>query len=243
MRAVAVAIVVAALTSAGATQNPAVPMPPTAAASPPPNVVAPTANGMPAVLASDLDRLQTAATRANSEIAQMRIEKWKTDSGSKQQAQANAESLQRNLASALPGLIDSFRAAPQDLGAGFKLYRNLNVLYDVFASFTESAGAFGPKGDYEALVPPLNVIDSVRRDLGDDLESLTASNQTELNQLRTQVRILQQAAAAPPPAPKKVIVDDTEPPKKTTHKKKPAPSNSTSSSSSGSSGAAPAKSQ
>jgi hypothetical protein len=243
MRAVAIAIVVVALTSVGVTQNTAAPAPPAAAASPSVTVPTPTANGMPAVLAADLDRLQSAASRAHSEIAQMRIEKWKTDSASKQQAQANAESLQRNLTSALPGLIDNFRAAPQDLGAGFKLYRNLNALYDVFASFTESAGAFGPKGDYEALVPPLDVIDSVRRDLGDDLESLTVSNQTELNQLRTQLRTLQQAAVAPPPPPKKVIVDDTEPTKKTTHKKKPASTNSTSSSSSASSATAPAKSQ
>jgi hypothetical protein len=232
MRATAITIVAAALACAGAAQSPS-----------PPALPPPAANAMPAALASDLDRLQSAASRANSEIAQMRIEKWKTDSASKQQAQANAESLRRNLTSALPGLIDNFRAAPQDLGAGFKLYRNLNALYDVFASFTESAGAFGPRGDYEALVPPLNVIDSVRRDMGDDLETLTASNQTELNQLRTQVRTLQQAAAAPPPPPKKVIVDDTQPPKKTTHKKKPPATNSTNASGSGSDNSAPAKSQ
>ncbi|HTV66009.1 MAG TPA: hypothetical protein VMD98_10400 [Bryocella sp.] len=236
MRATAITIFVAALAYAVAAQNTAVPMPP--AAAPRPSV-----NAMPAALASDLDRLQSAASRANSEIAQMRIEKWKADSASKQQAQANAESLQRNLTSALPGLIDNLRAAPQDLGAGFKLYRNLNALYDVFMSFTESAGAFGPKGDYEALVPPLNVIDSVRRDLGENLESLAASNQVELNQLRTQVRNLQQAAAAPPPPPKKVVVDDTVPARKTTHKKKPPATNSTNASGSSSDSAVPTKSQ
>jgi hypothetical protein len=173
----------------------------------------------PTALASDLDRLQAAASQVNLDIAHMRIEKWKADAVSKQQAQANADSLQRNLTSALPGLIDSFRAAPQDLNAGFKLYRNLNALYDVFASFAESAGAFGPRSDYEALAQPLNIIDSVRHDLGDDLEKLTSSTQSELTQLRTQVRSLQQAAAAVPP--KKIVVDDTEPEKKkTAHKKK-----------------------
>jgi hypothetical protein len=177
--------------------------------------------GAPSPVVSELDRLQAAAAQANLDIGRLRIDKWKADGPSKQQAQANADSIRRNLTSALPGLIDAFRAAPQDLNAGFKLYRNLNALYDVFATFTESAGAFGPRGDYEELAQRLNVIDSIRRDLGDNLEQLTASNQAELNQLRTQVHTLQQQAATATP-PKKVIVDDTEPPKKTTHKKKPA---------------------
>src|SRR4029077_8170826 len=119
-----------------------------------------------------------------------------------------------NLSSALPGLIASFRAAPQDPSAGFKLYRNLNALYDVFASFTEATGAFGPKNDYETLMQQLSVIDTARRDLGDDLEKLTASTQAQLTQLRAQLSSMQQAAAAAPP--KKVVVDDTAPAKKGT---------------------------
>ena len=193
----------------------------------PPSASPSNVGGPPPALASDLDRLQAAAAQSNLEIGHMRIEKWKADAGSKQQGQANAESLQRNLTSALPGLIDGFRAAPRDLTAGFKLYRNLNALYDVFASFTESAGAFGPRNDYEALAQQLGVIDSVRRDLGNDLEALTVSTQTELNQLRTQVRTLQQAAVAAAP-PKKVVVDDTEPVKKPTRKKKAAASSTSS---------------
>ena len=202
---------------------------------------------------TDLDRLQTAAGQANVDIAHMRIEKWKTDGGSKQQAQANADSLQRNLSSALPGLIATYRADPQNLNAGFKLYRNLNALYDVLASFTEAAGAFGPKSEYEALGQQVNAIDAVRRSLGDNLDNLTAQTQTELNHLRGQVRALQQAAAAPPEPPKKVVVDNAEPAKKaTSHKKKPAAATSATgsaakttspSSTSGQSAAAPPKSQ
>jgi hypothetical protein len=175
----------------------------------------------------DLDRLQAAASQATLDLGRMRIEKWKADAQSKRQAQANADSVQRNLTSALPALIDAVRSVPQDLTAEFKLYRNLNALYDVFASLTEASGAFGPRGDYEALARQLETIDSVRRNLGDALEQLTSSSQSELNRLRTQVRAYQQAAAAAPP--KKVVVDDTEPTKKTAHKKKkPAPSSGSS---------------
>ena len=123
--------------------------------SPAANVTAPAA--VPAALSADLDRLQAAASQANADIANMRIDKWKADNGSKQQAHANADSLQRNLTSALPGLISNVRAAPQDLTPGFKLYRNLNALYDVLTSFTEAAGAFGPRNEYEALAQQLDV--------------------------------------------------------------------------------------
>jgi hypothetical protein len=184
---------------------------------------------------ADLDRLQAAASQANSDLAYMHIQKWKADGTTKQQAQANAESIQRNLTSALPALIAGVRTAPQDLSAQFKLYRNLNALYDVFASLTESAGAFGAKSDYEALAQQLAVFDSVRRSLGDSLENLTSSTQTELNQLRTEVQSLQQRAAAAATPPKKVVVDDNEPVKKTTKKKKSTQSTTQGSSTQGSS--------
>jgi hypothetical protein len=172
---------------------------------------------------SELDRLQTVSSAMNGAISQLKIEKWKADGNSKRQAESNAESIQRNLTSALPGMIASVRSAPQDLGAEFKLYRNLNALYDVVSSLTESTGAFGPKGDYEALAQQLDSLDSIRRSWGDSLEQLTASTQSQLDQLRTQVKTLQaQAQATTAAPPKKVVVDDTTPPTKssTSHKKK-----------------------
>jgi hypothetical protein len=195
-------------------------------------------------LFSDLDRLQSAASEANADIARMHIDKWKADGGIKQQSQAHAASLQRNLTTALPGLIADVRQSPQNLTAEFKLYRNLNALYDVLASFTEAAGAFGPKNDYDALAQQLDTIDSTRRALGDRLESMAAQTQTELTQLRAQVHTLQQAAVPPPP-PKKVVVDNSETAKKPTHKKKPATSSSSQpdSGSSTTTPAPPAKSQ
>lgn len=169
-------------------------------------------------LLPELDRLQAAASQTTAALDRMRIDKWKADNDSKRQAQANAESIQRNLNSALPGMISNVRSAPQDVGAEFKLYRNLNAVYDVMSSLTESAGAFGPRNDYQALSQQLEVVEAVRRSVGDALEHLTASTQSELDQLRTQVRNLQQAAAAAPP--KRVVVDDTEPVKKPVTRKK-----------------------
>ncbi len=176
---------------------------------------------------ADLDRLQSASSATDEIIGRLRVEKWKADTNSKRQAESNAESIQRNLRSALPGMMTSVRSAPQDVGAEFKLYRNVNALYDVMSSLTESTGAFGPKSDYDALAQQLDVIDGVRRSLGDQLEQLTVSSQSQLDQLRTQVRSLQaQVNTAPPP--KKVVVDDTEPAKKTSTHAKRKPKLSTS---------------
>ncbi len=104
------------------------------AAAPPQMGRAPS-TALPAALAGDLDRLQAAAAQTTSDISRMRIDKWKTDGDSKKEEQSNANSLQRNLSSALPGLISNYRADPQNLNTGFKLYRNLNALYDVLSCF------------------------------------------------------------------------------------------------------------
>ncbi len=188
--------------------------------APSPAVQQPTGSYSTTPVLPELDRLQAVSSAMNGAISQLRIEKWKADGNSKRQAESNAESIQRNLTSALPGMISSVRSAPQDMAAEFKLYRNVNALYDVVSSLTESAGAFGPKSDYEALAQQLDSLDSIRRNLGDYLEQLTASTQSQLDQLRTQVKTLQAAASAAPP--KKVVVDDTTPAKKSTstHKKK-----------------------
>lgn len=171
----------------------------------------------------DLDRLETLDSQATLEIGRLRIEKWKAKSDTRSAAQADADSVQRNLTAALPGLIAAVRSAPDDLSAGFKLYRNLNALYDVFGALTESTGAFGPQADYEALAKQLQVIASVRRNLGDALEQLTATTQHELTQSRIQIKTQQQQLAAATAAPERAAVAQAEAPKKPAPKKKTAP--------------------
>jgi len=167
-----------------------------------------------------LGPLQTAAQSAQANLSKLRIERWKVDSAYKKQTLGNVESLKRNLQGALPEIITQVQSAPEDLSATFKLYRNLDALYDVLGSVTETAGAFGSKDEFQSLSNDLNAIERSRHDLGERLQTLTASKEAELSQLRNQVRTLQ--TSAPPPAPKKTVVDDNEP-KKPVVKKKPVP--------------------
>src|SRR5579864_410297 len=186
------------------------------AQAPPPNSAVSVAsmNELNTLLAG----LQRTSENTAVDIAGLRVDKWKADSNSKRQAQDNSTSILRNLQNALPGIIAEVRAAPEDLAPTFKLYRNLDALYDVLGTQTELAGAFGSKNEYQALSSDLSNIESIRRTLADRVQALASSRDAELARLRTQMRNSQAAAAAT--SPKKVIVDDEEPPKKTVKKKK-----------------------
>lgn len=167
-----------------------------------------------------LSQIDQTSHSASQDLAQLRIDKWKADSSDKQQAQANAESVERNMTAALPGMLAAVRTQPQDFAAAFKLYRNMNALYDVMKTLTEASAAFGQKQDYQSLAQYSDAIDGYRRNLADYMEKLAASKDAELARLRSQAKAAAQTAAVPA---KKVIIDDNTPVKKTTKKKTAKP--------------------
>src|SRR5690242_9429166 len=165
-----------------------------------------------------LSRIQQETLGLSADLGKLRIEKWKADSATKSEATENVDSIQRNIANALPGLISAVRSAPQSLAANFKLYRNINALYDVLANLAESAGAFGKREEYQVIAPHVAAMDDDRRAYGDFLAQMTASADSRIASY--QQAAAQAAAAAQ--VPKKIIVDDTEPdspPKKKPRKK------------------------
>jgi hypothetical protein len=182
----------------------------------PPAVPYASVNEMNGILA----QVKQTAQNMQADLGESRIERWKTDSSTKRQTTANVESIQRNLQSALPDMITQLGNSPEDIAASFKLYRNLDALYDVFSSVVESAGAFGSKDEFQSLSNDLNGLERARRSLGERMQKLASAKEDELTRLRLQIKTLQ---AAPPPPPKKVVIDDTEPPKKPAAKKKPKP--------------------
>jgi hypothetical protein len=167
-----------------------------------------------------LSQLEEASQAAQADLAKMRVEKWKTDSGSKRQAEGNAESIQRNLRSALPEIIAELKASPESLTSTFKLYRNLDALYDVFESVAESAGAFGSRDDFQSLQNDVSVFERLRRSVADRMETLAGAKEVEVTRLRAALQSAQ--ANTPTQPPKKIVVDDDAPVKKPV-KKKSAP--------------------
>jgi hypothetical protein len=187
-----------------------------AAQSPKPQPAAPALNPI-------LTEIQRTASSASTDLGRLQIDKWKTDSSQRQQMQQVADSLKRNITSAVPGLISDVQAAPGSVSKAFKLYHNINVLYEFLNSLTEAAGTFGRKEEYDPLSADASALDKVRQSLSSYLEQSTINLETQLSQTKA---ALAQAQAPPTPKepPKKIIVDNGAPTKKTskTAKKKPA---------------------
>jgi hypothetical protein len=167
-----------------------------------------------------LAQLEAASKATQADLPKLRIERWKADASFKKRSLTDVDSIQRNLQNALPAMIEQLRNAPEDMPATFRLYRNLDALYDVMSSVVESVGAFGSKDDFQTLSNDLTNFEGTRKQLAERMENLTASKEQEIVRLRTDLKTAQ--AAIPVAPPKKTIVDDTEPPKKPAVKKKPA---------------------
>jgi len=172
-----------------------------------------------------IGNLQQTSQQMQDNLSRLRIEKWKTDSRTKQQTSSDVESIQRNLQTALPGILTELKNSPESTPLTFKLYRNLDALYDVTSSVVESTGAFGSREEFESVNRDLESLEQSRRAFADRIDRIATAKETEIGQLRT---ALQTARAEIPP--KKTVVDDTEsaPAKKpVTHKKSPPKPKST----------------
>src|SRR5215472_17586941 len=164
-----------------------------------------------------LGQLEGTSKDTQSDLAKLRIEKWKADGSYKKQALGNVDSIQRNLQGALPEIITQLRSTPEDLPATFKLYRELDALYDVLGSVAEGTGAFGSKDDFQSVSNDLSGFESARRQLAERIETLASSKEAEITRLSAALKTAQAAAAEPP---KKIVVDDAEPAKKPAPKKR-----------------------
>jgi hypothetical protein len=151
-------------------------------------------------------RVRATAENANSDLGKLKIDKWKTDATSKKQTQASADSIQRNLTAAVPQLLDQLRATPNSLIVNFRLYRDLNALFDAFSGLTESAGAFGPPDQYSALAGDLVQLDQARQKLANRIDSLAGTTEAELARLRARPTV---APNQTPAQPTKIVVDDS----------------------------------
>src|SRR5271157_4191200 len=169
-----------------------------------------------------LARLDTTSKNTQADLVKMRIERWKTDNSYKKQILTNVDSIQRNLQGALPAIMAQLRSAPEDLPATFKLYRNLDALYDVLGSVVESAGAFGSRDDFQSLSNDLSSFEGTRKQIAQRLETLATAKEQEIVRLRTDLKAAQAAAPAATAPAKKVVVDDNEAAKPAVKKKPPA---------------------
>lgn len=195
----------------------------------------------------DLDRVSQAT---QSDIANMHVEKWKAgwksgflkDGAHKDQAQQAANSLQRNLANALPGLIHEVQSSRGGLSATFKLYDDVSLVCEAVDSLISASEIEGKKAEAATLTDDYSAMARIRRSLSNYIQQSSAAMESRGVKTyaavaapapqKTVVAAAPQRVAAAPAAPqivmdqgvKKIIVDDTVPEKAVAApaKKKPA---------------------
>jgi hypothetical protein len=168
---------------------------------------------------SILLEIHQAAQAADVDLARLRIEKWKADSSEKAQMQQLADSLHKNIANAVPDLISAVRSSHGGVSATFKLYHNVNVVFEYLDSLTDAAGSMGKADEYEALSRDTTALDKARQHLSTYIEQAAASLESAARAATTSTSTAPEAT--PQATPKKIVVDnDTSQKKPATTKKK-----------------------
>src|SRR5215471_1314179 len=210
MKNVPVAIVCLALSlalaapSADAQKKKKKPAPPAAAAVSP---IEPTL--------TDLERVSSAT---QSDLADFKSEKqgfnWKTawrfwhrESSHSQQTIEIAESVQRNLHDALPGMVQDVRVT-SSFSATFKLYNDVTVVCGMLDSLVDSTKAEGRKGD-GPLTNDSAAMGRIRQDLATFIEQKAAALDAYGTPPYTWTSV-----STPNGTVRKIVVDDNVPAKK-----------------------------
>lgn len=171
--------------------------------------VAPPAANLNAILL----QIQQATSSTSVNIGKLRIEKWKTDSEQKQQLQQIAESLQKNIANAIPGMVTDVQSSRGGVVASFKLYHNLNVVYENLNYLADVAGSLGKKEEFEPVAADCAALESARKNLSIYIEQaagrLESANRSPGGGAPSQTG---QAPGTPVPGKKVIVIDDTEKP-------------------------------
>jgi hypothetical protein len=121
--------------------------------------------------------------------------------------------LQKNIANAVPGLVNDVQTSRGGVLASFKLYHNLNVVYEFLSSMAEAAGAYGKKDEYQPLEGDATALDTVRQNLSTYIEQ-AAGKMEAANRAAASSNAVQ-ARQTVVPGRKVVVIDENDtPPRK-----------------------------
>src|SRR5215471_6387741 len=157
--------------------------------------------------APDLDdiltRVQQASQATSGDLARLRSDKWKAESDQKDQLQKIADSLSRNLTKAVPGLIGEVQSSRGSVSTTFRLYHNINVVYEYLNSLTDAAGSVGRREDYDPLNRDASAVNSARQELSSYIEQAASTMEAKLRPTPTPTPAPQAEAT-----PRRIVVDD-----------------------------------
>jgi hypothetical protein len=181
----------------------------------------PANSGAPASAGRMGSTLQPSVQLVKEALGSLNIDKWKASSAIKSEADANVQSIQRDMDQTLPGLVMAADSAPDSAAKAIPVFRNIDALYDVMLRLVAAGRLAAPKDQIGALDDALASIANARRSLGDQLQANAEAQEQRIIKL-------QQAAARPAPPPPAPVTCAPPAPAPTTKKKRAAakPANS-----------------
>jgi hypothetical protein len=174
--------------------------------------------------------LRPALGQVGSAFADLRINRWKGPADIRGTAQDDVASIQKDLTTTLPPLLDQAQASGQPTGPlapGLALFRNIDALYDVVLRVSETANMMAPSDEASEIEAARAALESARGDLGNALITSAAAQDTQLAHFRAEAAAAARQKPAPPPST--IVINDGPAPAASTakhKKKKPAPQSS-----------------
>ena len=159
--------------------------------------------------------LQPGIEAVRNAIGGVRLDKWKASEAVRDEADANMNSIRKDLDATLPGLLATADAAPGSVARVLPAYRNVEALYDVVLRVAIAARVAAPGPQSVVLDQALLSLDAGRRGLADRLQVSGAAMEKQVGDLQV---ALKAAQAVPPPPPPEPVAAPVTPVKK----KKPA---------------------
>jgi hypothetical protein len=147
----------------------------------------------------------------------LRLDRWKAPNSIRDEAQANINSIQRDVQSTLPALLTTADAAPASAAKALSVYRNVDALYDVTLRVDAAARLAAPPDQMSAIDQALARLDDSRRALGDQLQQTAAAQEGQIVHLQAALKAVPPPAPQPPPP----VVKCAAPPVVHSTKKKP----------------------
>ncbi|CAN5399343.1 hypothetical protein BH10ACI4_BH10ACI4_12320 [soil metagenome] len=140
--------------------------------------------------------LQPGIEAVRGAMGGIRLDKWKASEAVRDEADANRNSIQKDLDATLPGLLASADAAPNSVVAVLPAYRNVEALYDVLLRIAAAAHMSAPTQQSGVLDAAMLSLDSGRRGLAERIQISAAAAEKQVGDLQASLK-----AAKDVPAP------------------------------------------
>ncbi|MCU1323145.1 MAG: hypothetical protein JWM43_2794 [Acidobacteriaceae bacterium] len=168
--------------------------------------------------------LQPGIEAVRGAMGGIRLDKWKASEAVRDEADANRNSIQKDLDATLPGLLASADAAPNSVVAVMPVYRNVEALYDVLLRIAAAAHIAAPTQQSGALDAAMLSLDSGRRGLAERIQISAAATEKQVGDLQASLKAAKDVPAPVPVAcPAPAPVKKKKPVVKTAAKPAPTP--------------------